>query len=87
MATEEKVGTVTDYFAKIGVAGIRLADGDLRVGDTVRIHGHTTDFTQTVDSLQIEHRAVERAERGSEVALKVRERVRRHDEVLRVRDG
>lgn len=87
MATEEKVGVITDYFAKIGVAGIRLADGELQVGDRIRIRGHTTDFTQTVDSLQIEHRAVQRAERGSEVALKVSERVRRHDEIFRVREG
>ncbi len=87
MATERKVGTVTDYYAKIGVAAIRLADGALQVGDTVRIHGHTTDLTQTVESLQIEHRAVQRAEPGSEIALKVRERVRKHDEVLRVSDG
>lgn len=87
MATEEKVGTVTDYFAKIGVAGIRLADGALQVGDRIRIRGHTTDLTQTVDSLQVEHTAVQRAERGSEVALKVSDRVRRHDEVFRVREG
>lgn len=86
MATEEKVGTVTDYFVKIGVAAIRLTDGDLRIGDRVRIVGRTTDLSQVVESLQIEHRVVERAERGSEVALKVRERVRRHDQVLRVHD-
>jgi len=81
---EEKVGTVTDYYAKIGVAAISLTDGALEVGDQIRIHGHTTDFTQPVDSLQIEHRPVQRAERGSQVAVKVRERVRRHDEVLRL---
>lgn len=86
MATEEKIGTVTDYFAKIGVAGIRLTDGELRVGDRVRFHGHTTDFTQVVESLQVEHQAVERADRGTDVAVKVQERVRRHDEVLRVRE-
>ena len=84
MATEEKVGTVTDYYAKIGVAAITLAAGALQVGDTIRIRGHTTDLTQPVESLQIEHRSVPRAERGSEVAVKVRERVRKHDEVLRV---
>lgn len=87
MATEEKIGTVTDYFAKIGVAGIRLTDGELRVGDRVRFRGHTTDFTQVVESLQIEHAAVERADRGTDVAVKVQERVRRHDQVLRVRDA
>ena len=84
MATEEKVGVVTDYYAKIGVAAIRLADGALQVGDTIRVRGHTTDVTQAVESLQVEHQPVQRAERGSEVAVKVRERVRKHDEVLRL---
>ena len=87
MATDEKVGTVTDYFTRIGVAAVHLTDGDLRVGDHVRIRGHTTDFTQPVESLQLEHQAVERAERGSEIALKVRERVRRHDQVFRVQEA
>ncbi|MBI4241503.1 MAG: hypothetical protein HY613_07275 [Candidatus Rokubacteria bacterium] len=87
MATEEKVGTVTGYYAKIGVAAIRLTDGELRVGDRIRIHGHTTDFTQAVESIQVEHRPVELAERGSEVALKVPERVRLHDQVFRVSEG
>ena len=86
MAAEEKIGTITDYYAKIGVAAVRLTDGDLRIGDRIRFRGHTTDFTQSVESLQIEHQAVPRAERGSEVALKVRQRVRRHDQVLRVGD-
>lgn len=84
MATERKLGTVTDYYGKIGVAAIRLTDGDLQLGDTIRIRGHTTDFTQRVESLQVEHRDVTRAERGTEVAVKVRERARRQDAVLRV---
>ena len=84
MATEEKVGVVTDYYAKISVAAIKLADGALQVGDTIHIRGHTTDVTQPVESMQVEHRPVQRAERGSEVALKVNERVRKHDKVLRV---
>ncbi|OLC16195.1 MAG: hypothetical protein AUH29_05655 [Candidatus Rokubacteria bacterium 13_1_40CM_69_27] len=87
MAPERKIGVVTDYFTKIGVAAVRLTDGDLQVGDMIRVRGHTTDFAQTVDSLQVEHQAVQRAERGSEVALKVRGRARRHDEVLRVEGG
>jgi putative protease len=86
MATEEKVGTVVDYYAKIGVAAIHLTEGTLQVGDQVRIQGHTTDFTQAVESLQLEHQAIERAERGGVVALRVRERVRRHDQVLRIRE-
>ena len=84
---EEKVGVVTDYLNRIGVAVISLTDGDLRVGDRVRIAGRETDLTQTVESLQIEHQAVEQALRGSEVAIKVQDRVRRHDQVFRVRNG
>lgn len=84
MATEEKIGTVTDYFGRIGVAGIRLTDGDLRVGDRIRFHGHTTDFTQVVESLQVQHAAVDHADRGSDIAVKVQERVRRNDQVYRV---
>ncbi len=87
MTTEEKIGTVIDYYAKIGVAAIRLTGGDLRVGDRIRIRGHTTDLTQTTESMQIEHRSVEQAERGDEIAVKVPGRVRRHDEVLRLREG
>lgn len=84
MAAERKIGTVTDYFAKIGVAAIKLTDGPLQVGDTVRFHGHTTDFMQRVQSLQVEHQTVARAELGSEVAVKVTERVRKHDDVMKV---
>ena len=84
MATEEKVGVVDGYYAKIGVAAIRLTDGALQVGDQIRIHGHTTDFTQAVESIQLEHQPIPRAERGSEVALNVRERVRLHDQISKI---
>lgn len=86
MATEEKVGTVVGYYAKIGVAAIHLTDGPLQVGDNIRIRGHTTDVTQAVESLHVEHQPIQRAERGSEVAVKVRERVRQHDHVLKLRE-
>ncbi len=85
MATEEKVGIVDGYYAKIGVAAIRLTDGALQVGDQIRIHGHTTDFTQTVESMQLEHKPIQRAERGSEVALKVHDRARQHDQISLIR--
>jgi putative protease len=81
---ERRIGTVTDYFARIGVAAVRLTDGDLQVGDRIHIQGRTTDFTQVVESLQVEHQPVTRAARGTEVAVKVRERVRKNDAVLKV---
>ncbi len=80
---EELVGKVNEYFAKIGVAGIQLT-GELAVGDTIRIHGHTTDFTQRVDSIQIEKEAVPKAMAGQSIGIKVKERVRDHDQVFKV---
>lgn len=81
---EEVVGKVTDYFAKIGVAGIQVTAGSLSVGDTIRIKGHTTDVTLVVDSIQIEHQAVPRAEAGQNAGIRVKDRVRRGDSILKV---
>jgi len=84
---EQKVGKVTHYWAKIGVAGIEITAGELRVGDTIRFLGHTTDFTQTLDSMQVEHQTVEVARAGDSVGLKVADHVRDHDEVFKVTEG
>jgi hypothetical protein len=83
----ERCGGEDRRLNRVGVAVVRLTDGDLRLGDRVKINGRTTELTQTVESLQIEHRGVEHASRGTEVAMKVPEPVRRHDQVFRVRDG
>jgi putative protease len=80
---EERVGVVTDYFARIGVAAIDL-DGALRAGDTLHIVGHTTDLTQQVESMQIEHEQVNEAKAGDPVAIKVSDRCRHGDVVYRV---
>ena len=83
MTDEQEIGRVTDYFARIDVAGIDLT-GPLRVGDTIRIKGHTTDFEQTVDSLQIEHEPVQEAKAGDKIGNKVKDRCRGGDRVYRV---
>jgi putative protease len=67
---EEKIGVVTDYLDRIGVAVIQLPAGDLHVGDQVHITGRTTEHTQWVESLQIEHEAVAEAPRGRVVAMR-----------------
>ena len=77
---EDVVGTVSHYWGEIGVAGIELS-GNLKVGDTIRIKGATSDFTQTVDSIQIEHENVETAKKGDAIGVKVSERARIHDQV------
>ena len=84
MAGEKEIGQVSHYFGKIGVAGIDITKGKLVVGDMIHIKGHTSDFTCTVDSIQIEHESVEKAKKGASVGLKVPEQARAHDKVFKV---
>lgn len=78
------VGKVTDYFAKIGVAALVIENGELYLGDTIHFIGHTTDFEQQINSMQIEHQAVESAKTGDAVGIKVKDRVRHGDKVFKV---
>lgn len=80
---ETRVGTVVKYFSKIGVAAIRL-EANLQVGDAIHIQGHTTDFTQDVDSMEVENQSVQKAGPGDDIGIKVIDRVREHDTVYRV---
>ena len=82
---ELEIGTVNRYFARVGVAGIELS-GDLAIGDTIHIRGHTTDLTQSVGSMQIEHDAVEYASAGDSVGVKIEGRCRTGDSVYKVTD-
>jgi translation elongation factor EF-Tu-like GTPase len=81
---EKKVGEVIKYFGKIGVAAIRLSEGSLKVGDTIHMVGHTTDITQTIDSMQIENKNVQEAGPGADIGIKTKDRVREHDIVYKV---
>ena len=83
---EEQVGVVTHFFGKIGVAAVRITAGEIKVGDTIHIKGHTTDVTQTIDSIQMEHGSVPAARPGDEVGIKVAEIVREHDAVYKLVD-
>lgn len=78
-----RVGTIVHYFDKIGVAVLELS-GTLAVGDTIRISGHGAEFTQPVDSMQIEHERIPEAKKGQAVGLKVTQPVKEGDEVYRV---
>ncbi len=79
-----KVGEVFHYFGKISVAAIRLTDGPLAVGDTIQIQGPSTNLTEVVESLQMEHAAVTHAEKGEEVGVQVKDRAREKDLVYKV---
>jgi hypothetical protein len=79
------IGEVTHFYNNISVAVISLTD-KLNVGDDIHILGRTTDFRQTVKSLQIEHQNIEEAGPNQEIALKVDMRVRRGDRVYKLID-
>ena len=81
---EERVGFVTHYYGHLSVAAIRLESGSLQVGDTIRILGHTTDFRQRVESMQVEHQPVTEAGKRQEIGLKVTEHARENDDVYKV---
>ncbi|MFH2110760.1 MAG: translation elongation factor-like protein [Candidatus Bathyarchaeota archaeon] len=79
-----KVGEISHYYSNIGVAVVELAD-TLKVGDSITVAGATTDFTQVVRSMQIEHKQVEEAGAGDSIGLKVQDRVRKGDVVYRTK--
>ncbi|MCX6807034.1 MAG: hypothetical protein NT135_02875 [Candidatus Berkelbacteria bacterium] len=70
MAKEKQIGKIAHYFNHIGVAVVALSAG-LKVGESIHIVGHSADFTQKVESMQIEHEKVEKAKKGESVGLKV----------------
>ena len=81
---EVELGKVTHYFGKIGVAAIEITQDSLAVGDTIHVKGHTSDFTQHVDSMQIDGQSVEEATVGQSVGIKVPEHAREHDMVYKI---
>ncbi len=81
---EKLIGTITHYFGKISVAVLKVIEDEVNVGDTIHIKGKHTDFSQTIDSMQVEHENFEKAKKGDEVGLKVDGPVHEHDEVYKV---
>lgn len=81
---EEKVGKIVKFFAKPSVAAIEITDGTLEVGDKIKIKGHTTDFEDTVTSMQEENQSIEKASPGQMIGIKVKERVREHDIIFKI---
>lgn len=78
-----KVGKITHYYDKIGVAVLELSD-NLAAGDTIRISGHGKEYTQVVSSMQIEHENIQEAKKGQSVGLKMDQEVKEGDEVYKV---
>ncbi len=81
---ETAIGVVTHYFSHLGVTIVQINTGSLTVGDTVRFRGHTTDFTQRIDSMEYEHQQIDHAEAGQSVGIRVIDHTREHDILYRV---
>lgn len=79
----DEIGKITHYYSGIGVAAIKLSK-PIKVGDKIKIKGATTDFEQTVNSMQINHKDVKTAKKGDEIGIKVKDRVRKSDKVFKV---
>jgi len=80
---EKEIGKITHYYGHISVGIVELSD-TLKVGDNIHIKGHSSDFNQVVDSIQIEHQNVSEAKAGDVVGIKVAQKVHPHDKVYKV---
>ena len=81
---EKKIGEVIKFFAKPSVAAIQIMEGELNVGDSIKFSGHTTEFSDVVQSMEVNNKPVSRAVAGESVGLKVKDRVRPGDEIFLV---
>ena len=77
----KEIGNIFSYYSNIGVAAIKLT-GILKIGDKIHVKGATTDFEQTVDSMQIEGKDVEKAKKGDDIGIKVKDKVSNIDKVF-----
>ena len=85
LTKETVVGRVTHYFPHVNAAVIKITKDSIKLGDNLHIKGHTTDFTQLADSLQIDRMPVKEAKKGQEIGLSVSSRVRSNDLVCKVK--
>jgi putative protease len=82
---EERIGSVIKFFEKSSVAAIKLDFGDLSVGETIRIKGNETNFTQKVDAMEFDHRPVEKAARGQFAGIKLSHPAKPFDLVYKIK--
>lgn len=83
---EIPIGRVEKFFGKISVAAIKITDGELNVGEKIKVKGHSTDFEQQVDSMQVEHASVQKVKAGDEVGIRVTQKVHENDKVFVIRE-
>ena len=75
---------MTHYYGHVNAAIVALDAGELRVGEMVHFRGHTTDFYQRVDHMEVDHAPVQTARAGHVIGLQVSQRVRENDVVTKL---
>ena len=83
---EQEIGYVSNFMGKISVAIIEMTKGTLKTGDTVHFKGNTTDITEIVASMQIDHESVDKVKKKDSLGLKLKKKVRKRDKVYKVAD-
>ncbi len=83
-ASLEKIGEITHYFPHVNAAAVKLLKSGLKVGDSIYIKGHTTDFKERVLSIQLDHATIPEGKKGQEIGLLVKSRVRQGDKVYKI---
>jgi len=83
-ASLKKVGEVTHYFGHVNAAAVKILKDGLKVGDSIYIKGHTTDFKELVKSIQLDHTTIPEGKKGQEIGLLVKSRVRQGDSVYKI---
>ena len=83
---EQEIGYVSNFMGNISVAIIEMTKGTLKTGDVLHIKGNTTDITETVSSMQIEHEIVDKVKKHVSLGLRVKKKVRKRDKVYKVVD-
>ena len=81
---EKKIGEVMKFFAKPSVAAVKIVEGEVSVGDSIKFYGHTTEFTDLIESMEVDNKSVQKAVAGDFIGVKVSDRVRPGDEMFKV---
>jgi peptide subunit release factor RF-3 len=81
---EQRIGEVVKFFSKPSVAAVKITEGEIRIGDTLKFTGHTTDLTIPLDSMEVNNQKVAHAVAGDYIGIQVADRVRPGDEVFKV---
>jgi len=81
---EERIGSVVKFFEKVSVAAVKLDFGELAVGDTIHVKGPATDFTQKVETMEFDHKPVQKALRGQFTGITFAQQAKPFDLVYKV---